>query len=121
MINPLAWLSGQALKTAWPALLALVAVAMILVSLLGVIGGVTSLVRSATEAHYQKEIATANEAATAAAAQRNEAAIAAEAAARDLAEQATGERERVLELEAQIRALQDDPVLFKAKPKGGAK
>ncbi len=120
-VNPFAWLTGATVKSLGPILLTLIAVALISFSLVTGISGLVGLVRGETEARYQKAAADGNAAATAAQAQLNEAAAAAEAQAREMAETATGERERVLELEAQIRALQSNPLLFPAKTKGGSK
>ena len=121
LVNPFAWLTGRALKSVAPALLTLLAVGLIAFALWSATVGLVALVRSEAAARYEGAIADSNATATAAQAARNEAAAQAEAQAREMADAATGERERVLALEAEIRALKSNPLLFPAETKGGAK
>lgn len=111
------WLALRVGSKAAPAIVAACLLVAFAILAVGTVAGIARLVSAERDAHWSKAVADANAASTIAAAMRNEDAAAAEAQARALAESATDERAAVLALEAEIRAMQEDPIIYPATRK----
>lgn len=118
LLNPFTWLAGKLGRSLAPALAGIAVTAGAVVALWLSLSGLVGLVRAERDAAAARQLAEATEAATRAAAEKNERAAAAEARQREAAEmreQAWALADRNAELEAEIKALAVNPLLFPAR------